>query len=154
MPHTKIESRDVSLHCGYWFLRFPDVSCRIFSTSLLQIREVPSRHTTSFQRLYDVYTTSLTSYRRRIDVETTSCVYWVYVGHFFDIDRCMNLQYNPIFHRHLHYMHFLLRHSILQSLQQHYSEVQMLLNNNEIIEDVKQTNTQIHIYTHKHTRKI
>ena len=33
----------------------------------------PSRHTTSFQRLYDVYTTS---YRRRIDVETTSCVYW------------------------------------------------------------------------------
>ena len=38
---------------------------------------LPSRHTTSFQRLYDVYTTSLTSYRRRIDVETTSCVYWV-----------------------------------------------------------------------------
>ena len=37
----------------------------------------PSRHTTSFQRLYDLYTTSLTSYRRRIDVETTSCVYWV-----------------------------------------------------------------------------
>ena len=37
----------------------------------------PSRHTTSFQRLYDVYTTSATSYRRRIDVETTSCVYWV-----------------------------------------------------------------------------
>ena len=36
----------------------------------------PSRHTTSFQRLYDVYTTSATSYRRRIDVETTSCVFW------------------------------------------------------------------------------
>ena len=36
----------------------------------------PSRHTTSFQRLYDVYTTSATSYRRRIDVETTLCVYW------------------------------------------------------------------------------
>ena len=36
----------------------------------------PSRHTTSFQRLYDVYTTSATSYRRRINVETTSCVYW------------------------------------------------------------------------------
>ena len=36
----------------------------------------PSRHTTSFQRLYDVYTTSATSYRRRKDVETTSCVYW------------------------------------------------------------------------------
>ena len=36
----------------------------------------PSRHTTSFQRLYDVYTTSATSYRRRIDVETTSCVHW------------------------------------------------------------------------------
>ena len=35
----------------------------------------PSRHTTSFQRLYDVYTTSATSYRRRINVETTSCVY-------------------------------------------------------------------------------
>ena len=39
--------------------------------------DFPSRHTTSFQRLYDVYTTSVTSYRRRIDVETTSCVYWV-----------------------------------------------------------------------------
>ena len=38
---------------------------------------VPSRHTTSFQRLYNVYTTSGTSYRCRIDVETTSCVYWV-----------------------------------------------------------------------------
>ena len=38
---------------------------------------LPSRHTTSFQRLYDIYATSLTSYRRRIDVETTSCVYWV-----------------------------------------------------------------------------
>ena len=35
----------------------------------------PSRHATSFQRLYDVYTTSATSYRRRIDVETMSCVY-------------------------------------------------------------------------------
>ena len=36
----------------------------------------PSRHTTSFQRLYDVYTTSATSYRRIIEVEATSCVYW------------------------------------------------------------------------------
>ena len=41
-------------------------------------KRYPSRHTTSFQRLYDVYTMSLTSYRRRIDVETTSCVYWDY----------------------------------------------------------------------------
>ena len=43
----------------------------------LQKKDIkPSRHTTSFQRLYDVYTTSATSYRRRKDVETTSCVYW------------------------------------------------------------------------------
>ena len=38
---------------------------------------LPSRHTTSFQRLYDVYTTSPMSYRCLIDVEMTSCVYWV-----------------------------------------------------------------------------
>ena len=44
------------------------------------IAHYPSRHTTSFQRLYDVYTTSATSYRRRIDVETTSCAYWDKVG--------------------------------------------------------------------------
>ena len=48
-----------------------------FKNILLQRVTYPSRHTTSFQRLYDVYTTSATSYRRRIDVETTSCVYWV-----------------------------------------------------------------------------
>ena len=42
------------------------------------VSDFPSRHTTSFQRLYDVYTTSATSYRRRINVETTSCIYWVY----------------------------------------------------------------------------
>ena len=36
----------------------------------------PSRHMTSFQRLYEVYTTSVTLYRRLLDVETTSCVYW------------------------------------------------------------------------------
>ena len=36
----------------------------------------PSRHKTSFQRLFEVHTTSPASYRRLIDVETTSCVYW------------------------------------------------------------------------------
>ena len=34
---------------------------------------LPSRHTTSFERLYDVGD----AYRRPIDVETTSCVFWV-----------------------------------------------------------------------------
>ena len=49
---------------------------RFFLIGMWSSNKDPSRHTTSFQRLYDVYTTSLTSCRRRIDVETTSCVYW------------------------------------------------------------------------------
>ena len=40
---------------------------------------LPSRHTTSFQRLWEVFTTSVMSYRRLADVETTLCVYWVEV---------------------------------------------------------------------------
>ena len=40
---------------------------------------IPSRHATSFQRLYDVYTMSVTSYRHRIDIEMTSCIYCVTV---------------------------------------------------------------------------
>ena len=40
---------------------------------------LPSRHTTSFQRLWEIFTTSVMSYRRLADVETTLCVYWVEV---------------------------------------------------------------------------
>ena len=51
---------------------------------------VPSRHTTSFPRLYDVYTTSATWHRRRIDVETTSCVYWVFAEASYLTFTCSN----------------------------------------------------------------
>ena len=55
-------------------------------------RIYPSRHTTSFQRLYDVYTTSATSYRRRIDVETTSCVYWDTTSYYvFELEKLASL---------------------------------------------------------------
>ena len=44
---------------------------------IVRLTAFPSRHTTSFQRLYYVYMTSATSYRRLLDIEKTSCVYWV-----------------------------------------------------------------------------
>ena len=64
---------------------------------MYKAKPYPSRHTTSFQRLYDVYTTSLTLYRRRIYVETTSCIYW-------DIDKHSLLSwYHSFIHSCINY---------------------------------------------------
>ena len=64
----------VQMHMRYLF---PIGDQNLFSSQHCTHFTLPSRHTTSFQRLWDVYTTSPTLYRRLLDVETTSCVYWV-----------------------------------------------------------------------------